>query len=90
VWVYLKKKKLKVGEAEMAGKRAEFALTEYRAMYKNASKLEKGNILDEFCKLTKYHRKYAIELLIKEDSRNKENKSRKKNLSSPHSYISSI
>ena len=84
---YRKKKISKVGEVEMAGKRAEFALTEYRAMYKKASKLEKGNILGEFCKLTKYHRKYAIELLIKEDSRNKENKSRKKVYSKEALYV---
>jgi len=47
---YRKDKISNKGESEMAGKRAELALTEYRTMYKEASKLEKGNILDEFCK----------------------------------------
>ena len=56
-----------VGGEKMEGKRADFALSEYRKMYKSASKLEKGHILDEFCKLTKYHRKYAIEVLGKDD-----------------------
>lgn len=56
----------KTGGNEMAGKRADFALSEYRKMYEAASKLEKGSILDEFCRLTKYHRKYAIALLKKD------------------------
>lgn len=55
------------GGEQMEGKRADFALSEYRKMYKAASKPEKGRILNEFCKLTKYHRKYAIELLGKGD-----------------------
>lgn len=55
------------GGSEMAGKRVDFALSEYRKMYRNSSKLERGRILDDFCKLTKYHRKYAITLLNKDD-----------------------
>ena len=56
------------GGNEMAGNRVDSALSEYRKMYKAASKLEKGRILDDFCKITKYHRKYAIELLGKDDT----------------------
>ncbi|HPG35158.1 MAG TPA: hypothetical protein PLG63_02380 [bacterium] len=56
------------GGDKMAGKRADFAFCEYRKMYKAASKHEKGCILDEFCKLTRYHRKYATELLGKDDT----------------------
>ncbi len=68
----------KGASAEMAGKRAEFTLNEYSAMYSKASKLEKGNILDEFCKITKYHRKYAIELLGSGNLQDKQKKKRKK------------
>lgn len=38
-------------------------LREIRARYLLADKREKGRILDEFCRVCKYHRKYAIRLL---------------------------
>lgn len=68
---YSYRRKLKsntTGGKEMAGNRVDSALSEYRKMYREASKLEKGRILDDFCKITKYHRKYAIELLGKDDT----------------------
>jgi hypothetical protein len=55
------------GRNMATGKRAELSLSEYRKMYPLASKLEKGHILDEFCKVTKYHRKHAITVLGKVD-----------------------
>ena len=46
----------------MAGKRAEFTLKRYRELYRQSTKLEKGRLLDEFCKITHDHRKYASRL----------------------------
>ena len=36
---------------------------EYKGRYKKASKKEKKALLDEFTKLTGYHRKYAVRML---------------------------
>jgi transposase InsO family protein len=49
----------------MAGERLQKALKEYRRRYQKASQSEKSSVLDEFCRLSKYHRKYAIVLLNK-------------------------
>lgn len=48
----------------MAGERLHAILKDYRRRYKSATKREeKTGVLDEFCRLTQYHRKYAISLL---------------------------
>lgn len=47
----------------MAGERLEKALPKYRSRYQAANREERSRILDEFCRLTGYHRKYAITLL---------------------------
>ena len=51
------------GEDFMAGKRLEQALKSYRQRYWKSTRKEKSLILDEFCELTHYHRKYATALL---------------------------
>jgi hypothetical protein len=47
----------------MAGERLQKALKEYRGRYGKASQSEKTSVLNEFCCVTRYHRKYAIWLL---------------------------
>jgi hypothetical protein len=48
----------------MAGERLSKALRTYRKRYaETAARKERSAILDEFCKLSDYHRKYAIPLL---------------------------
>ena len=47
----------------MAGERSEKALGRYRERYRAATREERSKVLDEFCKMTRYHRKYAITLL---------------------------
>ena len=47
----------------MAGERLAKALREYRKRYHGAGRQERSKLLDEFCKLTDYHRKYAIAVL---------------------------
>ncbi len=47
----------------MAGERLERALPKYRERYRGADRGERSEVLDEFCRLTGYHRKYAITLL---------------------------
>ncbi len=47
----------------MAGERLEQALKSYRQRYWKSTRKDKSLILDEFCELTHYHRKYAIALL---------------------------
>ena len=48
----------------MAGERLAKALKMFRKRYQQASSRKKrGEVLDEFCKATGYHRKYAITLL---------------------------
>jgi hypothetical protein len=45
----------------MAGERLARALPEFRARYgADKGKRERSGVLDEFCGLTRYHRKYAI------------------------------
>ena len=68
-------------EKEMAGKRAEFAYKNYCEMYKKSTKREKGILLDKFCRMTKYHRKYACRLLNYGDIEKKNRKQRKKKYS---------
>ena len=47
----------------MAGERLEHALKRYRKRYRAGDRSERSGVLDEFCELTGYHRKYAISLL---------------------------
>ena len=47
----------------MAGERLREALRAYRKRYAQASRRERTAVLDEFCRLSGYHRKYAIALL---------------------------
>jgi len=68
-------------EKEMAGKRAESTYEKYSEMYKKSTKLEKGNLLDEFCKITKYNRKYASRLLNHGGIEKKNRKQREKKYS---------
>lgn len=49
----------------MAGERLQKALKEYRRGYGEAGQSEKTSVLNEFCRVTRYHRKYAIALLNK-------------------------
>lgn len=49
----------------MAGERLEKALPRYRERYAGSSRQERSLVLDEFCGVTGYHRKYAISLLRK-------------------------
>ena len=52
----------------MAGERLEKALRAYRLRYAAAKRrTERTKVLDEFCKTSKYHRKYAIALLNRPD-----------------------
>lgn len=63
----------------MAGERTEKVMREYRKLYRRATRAERGKLLDEFCRVTRYHRKYAITLLkqalLQEVTRNKRGKS---------------
>ena len=47
----------------MAGERLKEALKVYRRRYRDASRAQRSGLLDEFCALSGYHRKYAIALL---------------------------
>lgn len=47
----------------MAGERLAQALAKYRRRYSGATRAERSDVLDEFCRLTGYHRKYATALL---------------------------
>ena len=47
----------------MAGERLKNALKKYRVRYQKAARNERTQLLTEFCKMTGYHRKYAISLL---------------------------
>lgn len=49
----------------MAGERLQKALKSYQERYLKADRKEKTRLLDEFCKISKYHRKHAIRLLSK-------------------------
>ena len=61
-------------------------LEEIRARYKKAGKAEKNKILNEFCKICSYNRKYAICLLNKKESKKtagKKRPGRQRNYNSP-------
>jgi hypothetical protein len=47
----------------MAGERLQEALRSSRKRYRAASRQERSGLLDEVCRLTGYHRNYAIGLL---------------------------
>ncbi len=47
----------------MAGERLREALQKYRRRYREADRKGRSVLLDEFCEMTKYHRKYAIAVL---------------------------
>jgi len=49
----------------VAGERTLSTLKRYRELYSKANRKERSGLLDEFCELTQYHRKYAISLLSK-------------------------
>ena len=49
----------------MAGERTLSTLKRYQELYSKANRKERSRLLDEFCELTQYHRKYAISLLGK-------------------------
>ena len=51
----------------MAGEGLAKALPRYRKRYREADRRERSKVLDEFCELTGYHRKYAITLLNRPD-----------------------
>ena len=72
---------------EMAGKRAEFTLKRYRELYQQSTKLEKGNLLDEFCRITHYHRKYAVRLLKDNEREVKIRKPRPRQYSEQALYV---
>ena len=70
-------------------------LEKIRARYKRASKNEKKLILDEFCRVCSYHRKYAIRLINSKSptNQNSAKRGRKKHYTdpmikkSPHRYL---
>lgn len=47
----------------MAGERVAGLLKQYRKCYQKASREVRSRMLDEFCEMTGYHRKYAVVLL---------------------------
>jgi len=47
----------------MTGERLAGALRKYRKRYREGDRRGRSKVLDEFCRLTGYHRKYAIALL---------------------------
>ena len=53
----------------MSNKAKKEYLLEVRKRYFSASKSEKSIILQEFCKICKYNRKYAIRLINKKESK---------------------
>ena len=55
----------------MAGERLRDALATYRRRYRKASRAERSRLLDEFCQLTGYRRKYAITLLNRRHESNR-------------------
>jgi hypothetical protein len=65
-------------------------LREIRPRYKSASKLEKENILDEFCEVCRYNRKYAIRLLNKEENPQEDQKKKPKKLGRPRCYHNAV
>lgn len=66
----------------MSGERFSTVLGNYRKRYRRATKrVEISMILDEFCKLSGYHRKYAITLLRQADPDGKSPPRRKRGVS---------
>ena len=65
----------------MAGERLKEALRVYRKRYKGASRKERTKVLDEFCRLSGYHRKYAIALLSRFDEDEREKPQRRRGVS---------
>lgn len=55
----------------MSGERVGSLLKEFRRRYRRGEKGARGAMLDEFCELTGYHRKYAIVLLNAPDDLDK-------------------
>jgi hypothetical protein len=53
----------------MAGERLQEALKSFRTRYRTAPRRERSGLLDEVCKLTGYHRKYAIGLLNRREEK---------------------
>jgi len=53
----------------MAGERLAKTLQSYRREYRKADREGRSGILDEFCSMTGYHRKYAISLLNGRDEK---------------------
>ena len=51
----------------MAGERLKEALRTYRRRYREADRKRRSRLLDKFCAMTGYHRKYAIGLLNRPD-----------------------
>ncbi len=51
----------------MAGERLRQTLRMYRQRYHKARRKERSSMLDEFCRISRYHRKYAIALLRRKD-----------------------
>jgi len=74
-------------EEGMVGARANSVLKQYCEMYEHSRKHEKSNLLDEFCKITKYHRKYAIHLLKGGVPEKKERKPREKKYCDKTIYV---
>lgn len=61
-------------------------LREIKSRYRKAGKLEKNKILNEFCQICGYNRKYAIHLLNKKETKKAERKKRpgrKQNYNNP-------
>lgn len=68
----------------------ELYLKHLRKRYKEASKAEKGQILDEFCKTSDYHRKHAVRLLNKPERRRRRHKSGRKRIYSQEALLSPL
>ena len=51
----------------MAAERLAKAMDVFKRRYRKADRRERGRILDEFCKLSGYHRKYSIRLLSRQE-----------------------
>jgi hypothetical protein len=65
----------------MAGERLKEALKVYRRRYRGARRGERTRLLDEFCGLSGYHRKYAIALLNRADEDGQEGRRQRRGFS---------
>jgi len=61
----------------MAGERLREALRTFRRRYRGADRKARSKLLDEFCAVTGYHRKYAIGLLNRPEDDIKEERERR-------------